>query len=114
MDMRFYWMKYRVKQKTKHSYIGNQEAKKRGGCFTKHSPPHHRREICATYLYMLNSLLKINHKIVYKWAHAVITPIHTVAVTPIHTVANTQNRTVLQNCDNVVRTYGHTNTKTVT
>ena len=82
--------------------------------FTKHHPPHHHREICATYLYMANALLKIDKKIVHKWANAVLMPIHTVAVILVHTVAIRQNRTVLQGCDNAVRTYGHTNTKTVT
>ena len=85
-----------------------------GGYFTKHHPPHHHREICATYLYMANALLKIYHNIVHKWTNAVLTPIHTVAVTTIHTVAITQNSTVLQGCANVVCTYVHTNTKTVT
>ena len=92
-----------------------------GVSFKKHHPPHHHKEICATYLYMENALLKIDHKIVHKWANAVLTPTHTVAVTPIHTVAVkpihtvaiTQNRTVQQGCANVVCTYGHTNTKTV-
>ena len=85
-----------------------------GEYFTKHHPQHHHREICATYLYMANALLKIGNKIVQKWANDVLTPIHMVAVTRVHTVAITQNRTVLQGCGNVVRTYGHTNTKTVT
>ena len=85
-----------------------------GYYFAKHPPPHHRREIRARYLYMANSLIKIDHKIVQKWANSVLTPIHTVAVTPIHTVAITQNRTVLQGCANAVRAYGHTNTKTLT
>ena len=84
-----------------------------GGYFTKHHPPHHHREIRATYLYMENALLKTDQNIVHKWANAVLTPIHTVAVTPVHTVAIRQNRTVLQGCANVVCTYGHTNTKTV-
>ena len=88
-----------------------------GDYFIKHQPPHHLREIRATYLYMSNALLKIDQKIVHKWANAVITPIHKVAVTPVHTVAIRQNRTVLQGCANVVRTYvrtyEHTNTKTV-
>ena len=85
-----------------------------GDYFKKHHPPHHRREIRATYLYMANALLKIDQKILHKWANAVITPIHTVAVTPVHTVSFNQNRTVLQGCVNVVHTYRHTNTKTVT
>ena len=58
--------------------------------------------------------LKMDHKIVHKWANAMITPIHTVATTPIHTVAITKNRDDLQGCDNVVHTYGHKYTKTVT
>ena len=85
-----------------------------GDNFTKHHPPHHHREIYATYLYMENALLKIDHQIVHKWANAVLTPIHTVAATPIHTVTITKNRTVLQGCDNAVHTYGKTNIKTVT
>ena len=60
---------------------------------------------------MANSLLKIDHKIVHKWSNAVLATIHTVTVTPIHTVAITQNRTVIQEFDNALRTYGHTNTK---
>ena len=63
---------------------------------------------------MANALLKIDQKIVHKWANAVLTPIHTVAVMLVHTVAIRENRTVLQGCVNVVHTYGHTNTKTVT
>ena len=63
---------------------------------------------------MANALLKIYNKIVHKWANAVLTPIHTVAITPIRTVAITPNHTVLQGCANAVRTYGHTNNKTVT
>ena len=66
--------------------------------------PNQHMKIRATYLYMENSLLKIYPKIVHKWANDVLTPIHTVAVTPTHTVAITQKRTVLQGCDNVVRT----------
>ena len=66
------------------------------------------------YLYMSNALLKIDQKIVHKWANAVLTPIHTVAVTPIHTVAIKQNLNVLKGCANVAHTYRHTNTKTVT
>ena len=85
-----------------------------GDYFTKHHPPYHHREIHATYLYMSNALLKIDHKIVHKWANDVLTPIHTVAIMPIHTVAITQNRTILQGCANAVRVYGHTNTTTVT
>ena len=63
---------------------------------------------------MENALLKIDQNIVHKWANAVLTPIHTVAVTPVHTVSINQNRTVMQGCANVVLTYRHTNSKTVT
>ena len=110
--MKFYWMNDRVKQKDFFVYWkpGSQNM---GDYFTKHHPPHHRREICDTYLYMENSLLKIDHKIMHKWANAVLTPIHTFSITPIHTPAITPNHTVLQECDNVVRTYRHTNTITV-
>ena len=66
------------------------------------------------YLYMENSLVKTNQKIVHQWANAVLTPIRIVAVMPVNTVAIRQNRYVLQGCANVVCTYGHTNTKTVT
>ena len=62
---------------------------------------------------MANDLFKTDQKIVHKWANAVLTQIHTVAVMPVHTLAIRQNRTVLQGCANVVRTYGHTHTKTV-
>ena len=84
-----------------------------GDYFTKHHPSHHHREICATHLYMVNALIKIDQKIVHNWANSMLTPIHTVAVTPVHTVAISQNRTVLQGFANVVRTYRHKNTKTV-
>ena len=77
-----------------------------GDYFTKHHPPHHHREIRATYLYMTNALLRIDQKIVRKWSNAVHTPFLTVAIR--------QNHTALQGCANVVGTYGHTNTKTVT
>ena len=63
---------------------------------------------------MKNALLKIDQKIVHKWANDVLTPFHTVAVTPVHTAEIKQNHTVLQGCANVVHTYIHKNTKTVT
>ena len=111
--MPFYWMEDRVKQKDFFVFWkpGSQNM---GDYFTKDRLPHHHREICATYLYMANALLKVDQKIVHKLANAVLTPIDTVAVTPVHTVEILQNLTVMQGCDNVVRTYGHTNTKTVT
>ena len=111
--MRFYWMKDRVKQKDSFVYW-KPGIQNMGDYLTKHHPPHHHRKICDIYLYMENALLKIDHKIVHKWANDVLTPIHTVATTPIHTAEIKTNRTVLQGCANVVRTYGHTNTKKVT
>ena len=62
----------------------------KGDYFTKHHPPHHHKYIRATYLYMANALLKINHKIVHECANDVLMPIHTVAITPINTVAITK------------------------
>ena len=53
---------------------------------------------------MENALPKIDHKIVQKWANAVLTPIHKVAITTIHTVAIMPNRTVLQGCANIICT----------
>ena len=82
-----------------------------GDYFTKHHPPHQHKKFRATYLYMANALLEIDHKIMNKWANAVLKTIHTVAATPIHTVAITQNRTVLQGCANVVRKYVRTDTQ---
>ena len=113
MDMRFYWMKDRVKQKDFFVYW-KPGSKNRGDYFTEHHPPHHYREIRATYLYMEKALLKTDQNIVHKWANTVLTPIHTVAATPFHTVSINQNHTALQGCDNVVHTHRHTNTKTVT
>ena len=105
MAMQYYWMKDRVKQKNLFFYwkprIQNME-----DYFTKHHPPHHRREICATYLYMEISLLKIYHKGVTEWANSVLTPNHTISLTP--------NHTDMQGCDNVVRTDGHSKPTTVT
>ena len=103
MDTRFYWMKKRVKQKDFFVYWkpGSQNM---GNCFTKHHPPHHHRKVCATYFYMENALLKIDHKIVHEWANPVLTPVHTVAIMP--------NRTVLQGCGNVVRMYIRTYVRT--
>ena len=113
MDMQFYWMRDRVKQKRLLCLLETRKPQN-GGLFHKYPPPHRHREICTTYLYMANALLKIDHNIVHKWANAVLTPIHMVAVTQTHTVSIRQNRTVLQGCANVVRTYGNTNTKKVT
>ena len=77
-----------------------------GDYFTKHHPPHHRRYICATYLYLANVLLAINHKILHEWYNAVLTPIHMVAIT--------QNRTVVQGFANAVSTDVQAYTTTVT
>ena len=63
---------------------------------------------------MANALLKIDQKIVHKWANYVLTLIHTVAVTQVHTVEIKKKRTALQGCANVVHAYRHKNTKTVT
>ena len=73
-----------------------------GNYFTKHHPPQHYKEIPVTYLYTEHSLNKFDHKIVQKWANAVITPIHLVEIIPIHMVAITPNHTVLQGCANAV------------
>ena len=111
--MWFYWMKERVKQKDVFVYWkpGSQNT---GDYFTEHHSPHHHREIRATYLYTANTLLKTDQKIVQKWANAVLKPIHTVVVTPVHMVEIKHTRTDFQGCANVVHTYRHTNTKTVT
>ena len=113
MDMRFYWMKDRIIKKDFFVYWkpGSQNM---GDYLTKHHPPHHHRVICAMYLYMANALFKFDQNIVHKRANVVLMPIHTVSVTPVPTVEIRQNHTVLQGCDIFVRTYGHTNTKTVT
>ena len=60
IDMQFYWMKDRLKQKDFFIYW-KPGIKNRGYYFMKHHPPHHNREICATYLYMGNYLLKNDH-----------------------------------------------------
>ena len=88
MDMQFYWMRERIKQKDFFVYWtpGSQNM---GGCFTNHYPSYHHRKICDAYLYMEN------YKIVHKRANAVLTSIHTVGTTPIHTDAIMLNCTVL-------------------
>ena len=68
-----------------------------GDYFTKHHPPHHHRENCATYLYTENALIKINHKVVQEWGNYVLTPNHMVVFIP--------NHIVVQGCDNFLRTY---------
>ena len=60
----------------------------------------------ATYLYVVNTLLKIDHKVVQEWANVVFTPNHTVLLTP--------NHTVVQGCDNAVHMYVYTKPITVT
>ena len=96
MDMQFYWIKGRVEKKYFFIYWkpGSQNMR---DCFTKDHPPHHNREICATYLNMSNALIKIDHKVVQEWSNAVLTPSHTSVLTA--------NHTVVQGCDNVIRTY---------
>ena len=55
-------MKDRVKQKELFVYwkLGIHNTK---GYFTKLHPPHHHKEILATYLYMANTILKLNHMV---------------------------------------------------
>ena len=55
---------------------------------------------------MVNSPLKIYHKVVQEWENDVLTPNHRVLLT--------KNHTVVQGCANVIRTYGHTKRTTVT
>ena len=62
MDMQFYWMKYRVKQKDFFVYW-EPGIQNMGSHFTKHHPPYHHRKIHAAYLYMENALLNIYHKV---------------------------------------------------
>ena len=95
MDMQFYWMKYRVKQKDFFVYW-KPVIQNMGDYFTQYHPPHHYREIHAMYLYMANALLKIDQIIVQKWSNAVLAPIHTVAVTPVHMAEIKQDRTVMK------------------
>ena len=101
MDMRFYWMKDRVKQKYFFVY-SKPGIQNMGNHFTEHHRPHHRKEIFATYLYMANAILKTDNKVVQEWENAIITPIYMVSLTQNH------------RCVNVMRAYGHTNTITVT
>ena len=74
--------------------------------FTKHHPPYHHREFHATYFYMANPLLEIDHKVKQEWVNAVLTPNRKFVITP--------NHTILQWCDNVIRAYGHKKFTTVT
>ena len=85
MYMQFYWMKDRVKQKH-YFFFWKPGSQNMGDYFTRHHPPHQHREICVTYLYVANSLFKLDHKIVHEWSNATITPIHTVETTPNRTV----------------------------
>ena len=70
-----------------------------GDYFTRHHPPHHHREICATCFSMANILLKIYHKVVHKWENSLLMPKNTVVLTPTHIV--------VQGSDNFISTYGH-------
>ena len=99
MDMQFYWMKNRVKQKYFFVYW-KPGIQNMGDYFKKNHPPQHHGGICARYLYMANFLLKIGHKIVHECTNAVLTTTHMVAITP--------NHTVVQGRANIVRTYGQT------
>ena len=98
-------MKDRVKQKDLFIYWkpGSQNI---GDYFTKHHPPYLHREICATYLYMVNVLLKIDHKVVQEWENAVLTPNYMVVLR--------SNYKVVQGWANVVCMYRHTKTTTAT
>ena len=97
--MQFYCMKDRVKQKDFLIYwkplIQNM-----GDYLTKHHPPYQHIEIHATYLYMENTLLKIDQKFVHEWENSLLLSNHTVVLTP--------NHTVLQGYINVICTYGNT------
>ena len=67
-----------------------------GYCFTKYHPPHHHESIRATYLYMANTILKLNHTVMQGWSNSVLKI----------------NHTVVQRCDNDVRTYRRTDGRT--
>ena len=98
MEMWVFWMKDRVKQKVFFVYW-KPGIQNRGDYFTKNHPTHHHREICDSYLYMENALLKINNKVVQERENVVLTSNHTVVLTT--------NHTVVQGFANTVRTYGH-------
>ena len=99
--MRFYWIEYRVKQKELSLYW-KPVSQNMEDYFTKHHPPHHHEKIWATYLYMENAILKLNHKIVQGWENDVLKI----------------NHLVVQGCVDVVymyiRTYEHSKLPTVT
>ena len=48
--MRFYWIKYRIKQDNSH-VLWKTGMKNLGYYFTKHHPPHHHREMRPIYLH---------------------------------------------------------------
>ena len=98
-------MKDSVKQK-EFLFYWKPGSQNMGDYFIEHNLPHHHREFCATYFYMANEILKIDHKVMQEWANSVLTPNHTVALTP--------NHKVVQDCDNVVRKCGHTKPTTLT
>ena len=68
-----------------------------GDYFTKHHQPHHNKEIWATYIYMENVILKLNHMVVQERSNAILKI----------------NHTVLQGCANGVHTYGQKKFPTV-
>ena len=70
---------------------------KMGYYFTEHHPPHHHKNICSTYLYKENPILKLNHTVVQVWKNEVLK----------------LNYIVVQGCVGAVRTCGHTNIPTV-
>ena len=69
-----------------------------GYYLTKYHPTHHNKEIWLTYLYMENSIFKLNHTVVQRLANAILKI----------------NPTVLQGCVDVIHIYGHTKLPTVT
>ena len=50
VDMRFYWLKERVKQKGFFVYW-KPESQNMGGYLTKHHPPHHQVNLCYVFVY---------------------------------------------------------------
>ena len=84
--MQFYWMKDRVKQNI-FVYTGNQDVKTWE--ITSKTSPATSPKTQSTYLYMSNTILKLNHTVVQGWSNVVIK----------------LNHTFLQECVDVVRTY---------
>ena len=102
------------KSKKAFSFIGKQEAKTWG--IISQNITHNiniGNFVLRIYIWKM-TYLKIDHKIIQKWANAVLTPINTVAIKLIHKVAIIPKCTVLKGCANVIHMYGHTNTTTLT